>query len=86
MIKEKKCQFGVTEIDFVGHRITSQGAIPKPDKVEAIQKFPQPTTIKGFQEFAGIVNFYHSFIPLAAKLMQPLYQSVAGISKQINLT
>ena len=86
MINEKKCQFGAKEIDFLGHRITSQGAIPKPDKVEAIQNFPQPTTIKGLQEFAGMVNFYHRFIPSAAKVMQPLYQAVAGKSKQKNLT
>ena len=81
MINEKKCQFGVTEIDILGYHITSQEAIPKTEKVEAFQNLSQPTTIKGLQEFAGMVNFYHRFIPSAAKLMQPLYQAIAGKSK-----
>lgn len=58
-----------TTIDFLGHRITQHGATPLPDKVEAITQF-QPSTVKGLQEFVGMVNFYHRFIPAAARIMQ----------------
>ena len=53
VINPLKCQFGLTQIDFLGHCVTQHGDIPRPDKVAASQKFNQPTTIKGLQEFVG---------------------------------
>ena len=79
VINLDKCQFGRTTIDFLGHRISQHGVIPLPDKVDAISNFPKPTTVKGLQEFNGMVNFYHRFIPNAARLMRPLY--AAGNNK-----
>ena len=56
----------VTTLDFLGHRITSTGITPLPEKVEAITHLEQPETIKGLQGFIGMVNFYRRFIPAAA--------------------
>ena len=78
VINVAKCQFGRAQIDFLGHRITSHGATPLPDKVEAVCKFKQPVTVKGLQEFVGMVNFYRRFIPAAARIMQPLFLALAG--------
>ena len=72
VINIDKCQFGLTTIDFLGHRISAQGVVPLPGKVEAIRHFPKPTTVKGLQEFTGMVNFYHRFVPAAARIMRPL--------------
>ncbi|KAI0220875.1 hypothetical protein LSAT2_027663, partial [Lamellibrachia satsuma] len=44
-------------IDYLGHHITREGAIPLPAKVDAIRTFERPTTVKGLQQFAGMVNF-----------------------------
>ena len=44
VINVAKCQFCRTQIYFLGHRITSHGATPLPDKVEAICQFKQPVT------------------------------------------
>ena len=81
-----KCVFGVAEIDFLGHRLNQHGAFPLPAKVDAIRRFAQPTSIKGLQEFVGMVNFYHRFIPAAARHMQPLFAALAGKSKFSHLT
>ena len=81
VINVAKCQFGRTEIDFLGHHITRYGATPLPDKVEAINQFKQPDTVKGLQEFVGMVNFYHRFIPDAAKILQPLSAATATKAK-----
>lgn len=75
-IHPKKCQFGCTTIDFLGHRVSKEGAIPLPDKVDAIARFPQPRSVRSLQEFLGMVNFYHRFVPKAAQLMQPLHQAL----------
>ena len=73
-----KCQFGRSVIDFLGHRISAAGAVPLPEKVEAIARFPRPVSVKALREFLGMVNFYHRFIPGAAQLMLPLHQSLKG--------
>ena len=78
VINVSKCQFGATTIDYLGHQITSQGAIPLPAKVEVIRTFARPTTIKGLQQFVGMLNFYHRFVPNAAHIMRPIYETLAG--------
>ena len=73
-----KCKFGLSEIEFLGHRISRHGTIPLPEKVQAITDFPQPTTVKALQQFVGMVNFYHRFVPAAASLMSPLFAALSG--------
>ena len=76
VVNAAKCEFGPTEIDFLGHRISSKGAIPLPLKVKAVMDFCRPTTVAGLQRFLGMANFYHRFIPAAAAIMQPLYAAI----------
>lgn len=73
VINVAKCQFGHDTINFLGHRINSTGSFPLPDKV---QELNQPVTIKGLQEFVGMVNFCHRFIPAATQLMSPLFDAL----------
>ena len=77
------CQFGQTTIDFLGHHITQQGAMPLPSKVEVITKFKQPVTLKGVQEFMGMVNFYCRFIPAAVQVMAPLFTALTSTTKTV---
>ena len=83
VINVSKCQFGRDTIDFLGHCINSTGSFPLPDKVQAISEFNQPATIKGLQEFVGMVNFYRRFIPAAAQLMSPLFDALEGKQKTL---
>jgi hypothetical protein len=61
VVNVDKCEFGREEIDFLGHRISASGASPLLQKVDAIRKLPQPTTIKGLQEFLGMGELLPSF-------------------------
>ena len=76
IVNPAKCQFGLSVIDFLGHRVTRDGAAPLPSKVEAVAQFPRPLTVKSLQEFLGMVNFYHRFIPRAAQLTRPLNEAL----------
>ena len=57
--------------------------MPLPDKVDAITQFNQPSTVKGLQEFVGMVNFYRRFIPAAARMMLPLFEALTGKPKTL---
>ena len=67
-----KCKFGLSSINFLGHRVNHHGAVSLLAKVDAIRNFGKPTTVKGLQEFVGMVTFYHRFVPAAASIMEPL--------------
>ena len=83
VVNVSKCQFGRSSLDFLGHRITHTGIMPLPEKVDAITQFKQPTTVKGLQEFVGMVNFYRRFIPGAAQTMIPLFEALSGKPKKL---
>ena len=42
------------------------------DKVAVVQTWPAPTCVKEVQEFLGLVNYYHEYIKIFAKLAAPL--------------
>ena len=72
-VNASKCVFGQAELTFLGHRITANGIAPLPDRVQAIEKFPTPTDKTSLQEFLGLLNYYHRFLPNAAHLLSPLH-------------
>ena len=56
-------------------------AVSLPTKVEDIIQFKQSFTLKGLPEFVDMVNFYYLFVPVAAKMMPPLYSALVGKPK-----
>ena len=74
LINPAKCVLGVRQLQFLGHQIDSQGIRPLPDKVKVVMEFPRPANARKLREFLGLVNFYHRFIPNAARILQPLHQ------------
>lgn len=78
IINPTKCVFGTSELDFLGHRVTTQGIRPLDDKVSAVRNFPQPSSLRRLREFLGMVNFYHRFIPNCARLLRPLNQLLSS--------
>ena len=78
VINLEKCTFHMPEIEFLGHTVSARGALPLQSNVEAVQKFPEPATIKEMQVFLGMVNFYKRFIPNAAHTLLPLTDCLKG--------
>ena len=83
VINVDKCEFGLEQIKFLGHQVDGKGIKPNPNKVHAVTHFPPPTSIKGLQESAGMINFYHRFIPQVARIMSPVYQTLASKPKEL---
>ena len=52
--------------------IDEQGITPVPEKVTAIQNFPQPTSLRQLRRFLGLVNYYRRFIPGCSRILTPL--------------
>lgn len=78
LINEGKCEFGQSEVNFLGFHVSQHGTQPLEDKVEAIKQFPPPKTVNGLRRFLGMLNFYRRFIPHAAADQAPLHDMLSG--------
>ncbi|BHF74825.1 hypothetical protein SprV_0501791300 [Sparganum proliferum] len=81
-----KCVLGVPPLEFLGHRVDSEGLRPFPSKVEAVRNFPPPTSKRQLQRFLRMVNFYRRFLPNCADLMLWLTNMLSGPKGPLGLT
>lgn len=77
-INSDKCEFGKTEIKYLGHLITQKGLAPLPEKVEAITQYQKPMSAKDLKRFILCVNFYRRFIPKAMEAQLVLQSLIQG--------
>ena len=54
-LNRNKCEFRLDEINFMGHRVTSDGLKSDEKSIEAILKMENPTNLKGIQRLQGTV-------------------------------
>ena len=86
VLNEGKCIFGVPEMEFLGHSVSTRGISPLPGKIEAVKRFEQPQSVKSLQRFLGLVNFYRRLLPNVAETMQPLTEALVGAPRQLKWT
>ena len=84
VINPAKCPLAVPDLQFLGHRVSSNGVSPLPEKVQAVRNFRLPPTQRKLREFLGLVNFYHRFIPRCAHILQPLNLLLSSGSKDVH--
>jgi hypothetical protein len=70
--KLEKCEFEVTEMDFLGLRITQEGLKMNDHKVKAILDWEPPKSVPTWRFFLGLASYYHKFIKNFAKIATPL--------------
>ena len=83
LINSNKCLFAAHSLNFLGHHIDCHVISPVPEKVKAINDFPQPQTQRQLCQFIGLVNFYNRFLPHCAELMQPLHSLLKGKAQSL---
>ena len=72
IIGPEKCQFGTSELSFLGHQVCAEGISPLPSAVDAIVNFNKPEKQRALRRYLGMVNYYHRFIPHCAAKLTPL--------------
>ena len=66
-LKRPKCAFTRSQLEYLGHLVSTKGVEPVPEKLQAIHEWPLPQSVKTLRSFLGLVGFYRRFIKGYAK-------------------
>nr|GEY13927.1 RNA-directed DNA polymerase [Tanacetum cinerariifolium] len=67
-----KCEFWLSSVAFLGHIVSAEGITMDPAKVEAITKWPRPTSVTEVRSFLGLAGYYRRFVEGFSRLALPL--------------
>lgn len=78
--KEKLC-VAQAKVIFLGHCISHGTKHLTEERKQAILQFTVPKTIKKMRAFLGVIGYCREWIPQAASLLDPLYETTKGVSQ-----
>jgi hypothetical protein len=61
-VKFSKCEFWLTEVQFLGHVVSSEGIFVDPSKVREVLDWKLPSIVHHVRSFLGLVGYYRRFI------------------------
>jgi hypothetical protein len=72
-IHPKKCEFVVTLVVYLGHRILPNGIMVHWPKATAILEMHNPTNVHTLRSFIGLCNYYRIYVQDFNTITHPLY-------------
>ena len=72
-IKGSKCNFVQKRVSLLGHILSKIGFKVNPEKVRAVERMKEPSSLKDVRAFLGLVSYYRKFTPGFRKTVELLY-------------
>jgi hypothetical protein len=71
-LKQSKCAFGASEVEYLGHLVGKDGIRVDPKKIEAMQYWLHPKTLKSLHGFLCLTGYYRKFVKNYGNIVAPL--------------
>lgn len=71
-IRIDKCVFRASQVECLGHVVSSEGIVPNPDKTSSLKSRPIPKNAKQVKSFMGVCGYYRRFVNNFAEISRPL--------------
>jgi hypothetical protein len=72
VLNEEKCQFGLSQIEYLGHVVNEKGMALADSRRAALRSMSEPTNTKQLRSFMGFANYFRQFVENYAILAKPL--------------
>lgn len=73
-LNPEKCRLFQWQITFLGHVISANGIVSKPDKVQSILLWPRPKNVTEIRSLVGLCSYCCAHVPRFAEVAQPLHK------------
>ncbi len=77
----KKCHFAQSEMNWLGYKLTQDGATPQRSKLEGILQLQAPKTLKQLRGLMGSAHQVNEFVPNLANLCAPFRELLKQTEK-----
>ncbi|KAA0060217.1 ty3-gypsy retrotransposon protein [Cucumis melo var. makuwa] len=72
--KFSKCEFWLKQVSFQGHVVSKAGVSVDPAKIEAVTRWPRPSTVGEVRNFLGLTGYNRRFVENISRIATPLTQ------------
>jgi len=72
-LKPSKCRLFQRKVGFLGHVVSEAGIEVQSEKVEVVEKWPQPRNLHDVRAFLGLCGYYRRFVADFSNIAAPLY-------------
>lgn len=70
----EKCHFMQREVEFLGHKVSSEGISTLEEKVSTIRDWPVPGDQTELKSFLGLASYYRKFVKGFSCVAAPLFR------------
>ena len=74
VLKQKKCEFMMTSVQYLGVELSGDGVKIVKEKVDPVLQAPRPQNTGELRSFLGAVTFYARFVAGMSKVAAPLHR------------